>query len=182
MNNGIIKSNRALGSNSGGACITGGQFQFVMKGGTIGGKNPEDANIAISGANGVYSSSSAFIISGGVITGNTAAGSNNYGVYAGGGRWAEFMMTGSAQVTKDNMVFLTPDTTIAIGDNLNALLVANIICDNPSAGTTRLLRASSPTLIEENYDKFLYNGEENHIKGNPANKDQYDNIWYGVYQ
>jgi hypothetical protein len=185
MNNGTINGNRSLGSgidadpdpNSGGGIFNFGTF--TMNNGIIGGENPEDANIAVIGANGIYNRST-IIMSGGVITGNTAGGSNNYGVYVRFNYYTyKFTMTGTAMITPDNMVFLTSTANITIDGNLSVSPAANIIHESPIAGTTYLLQANSSSLIADNYNKFLYNGEAGHINGTPT---QVGNTLYGVYQ
>jgi hypothetical protein len=194
--NGTIRANEALGPGgsanpeSGGAVYLAGDPNnwgtFTMYGGTIGGDNPEDANTAIIGANGVCSIFGKFIMSGGIIKGNRAAGTSNYGVYAHNpynyfysyDHTSPFTMTGSAQVAEDNQVFLSSYATITIGGALSALPAADIMVNSPSDGT-RLLQASSSSLITENFTKFLYAGSPGHIKNTPTGS---GSTWYGVYQ
>jgi hypothetical protein len=170
MNGGTIKKNTAQ---SGGGVVVEGTFN--MNGGTIGG-NPGDANTAASGANGVYNIyGGGFIMSGGIITGNTASGTNNYGVSG------PFTMMGSAQVTQDNPVLLSG--VVTIGGDLENSPAANIIYNSIPASGNKLLRASSSALITENYDKFLYNGGSIHINDTPISETAYgQTTWYGVCQ
>jgi hypothetical protein len=174
MNGGTIKENTAL-SHGGG--VSNGET-FNMKGGTIGGENPGDANTAPIG-NGV-STYRDFAMSGGIITGNT--GINNYGVYVTGSYSdGAFVMSGSAQVTQDNVVFLDPGGypryAIVIDGVLSVSPAANIIHASPTTGA-KLLLADSSALITENIDKFLYDGGSVHIDSAPY----YDGGWYGVYK
>jgi hypothetical protein len=189
ISDGIIQENTASGSLSGGGVlVTGGSFNMVD--GKIQFNHTQDV---ISGG-GVLICTGSFNMSGGTITENTTGNPNNYGVYISGTLYysdplPSFIMSGSAEITQDNMVFLANFRdgfgfymSIAIGGDLSVSPAANIIHESPSAGTTYLLQASSPALIEDNYDKFLYNGDWNRIKGNPATKEAYRNIWYGLYQ
>jgi hypothetical protein len=200
MYGGTIKRNTAAsGGNAtlrAGGVYNGSSGIFNMYGGTIGG-GPGDANIAtgIDGnciANGVVVDFSRFIMSGGIITGNTdALAVNDYGVWVHALQWVgesadveNFTMSGSAQITADNKVFLysgSPDSnkSISIGGNLSAPYAANITMKNSPTGTTRLLRASSEDLIMANYDKFLYDGAPEHINSTPV---QDGGLWYGTYK
>ncbi|MFP3090233.1 autotransporter adhesin family protein [Treponema sp. TIM-1] len=180
MNGGTIKGNTAEGSGSaGGVSIDSGAF--YMNGGAIGGKEDGDANRA-SGANGVFDRSF-FSMSGGTIEGNTADDTNNYGVYIKGG--SPFTMSELARVAQDNVVFLEPGATITIDNTLRKPSpVATIIAGgSPSSGTTRLLRASSRTLIEENCNKFHYGAALGYIDNTAVQGTGTDmNTWYGVYK
>jgi hypothetical protein len=170
MNGGTIRRNK--GSNGGGGVAVRDGGTFTMNDGTIGG-GPGDGNtnIGYNGSNGVYGYGGVkFIMSGGIITGNTANG-----VYIVG----EFHMSGSALITKDNMV---GHGSIIIDGNLDNSPAANItvyrVEDNP-----RLLKADSSELITQNYNKFLYEGVSGHINSTPYYyEDFYGGFWYGVYQ
>jgi hypothetical protein len=185
MNAGTIKRNRGPKETFG--TIAGGVFNengtFTMNDGTIGG-GPGDANIAgptYDCANGVGGYNSTFIMTGGIITGNIDEdASKNYGVYWTNGEGVQ--MAGSAQITEDNMVYLSTNVIITIDGNLDYSPAANIttfMYEDNFVGT-KLLKASSSELFMENYKKFLFNGESGHINSNP----EYDGeFWYyGVYQ
>jgi hypothetical protein len=199
MYGGTIKKNKVEGTNGSSYAGAVASKNLTMYGGTIGG-GPGDANIATGSnsgarANGVLSSDH-FIMSGGIITGNTdSLAANNYGVYvkkslAGDSYDDErFTIQGSAQITEDNPVFLVSEViypsqntnmSITIGGNLSASLVANIIMGSidPVDGT-RLLWADSEALIAGNYDKFKYNGSFGHIDSTPVSE---GGKYYGVYK
>jgi hypothetical protein len=164
-----------------------------MTGGTIGGNAPDDANTAAAGganANGVCVVIGTFTMSGGIITGNTALGTNDYGVSVVRNMSDGFFtMTGDALVTQENAVFLKPHgskpyiTTLIIGGALVNSPAANIIYGDPitlPASGTELLQASTSALITENYNKFLYNGVPDLIDDNPEYYSA--TIWYGVFK
>jgi hypothetical protein len=191
MNAGTIKGNSASGTEmSGGGVYT--LTKFIMKGGTIGDENPhdsvDDANTAAFGANGAFVDSGHFTMSGGKITGNTKAGTNNYGVYINSSlannNIGTFIISGPAQVAADNRVFLKKGKnlrpTITIDEPLSAQPAANIIIDNPSAGDN-ILRASSSELIGNNLSRFTYDRQDNHITSSVGGPDS-DGYYYGVYQ
>jgi hypothetical protein len=181
MLDGKIQFNNTQDAVSGGGVLVMGGT-FTMLDGKIQFNNTQDA---VSGG-GVLLHSGSFNMSGGLITGNTA-GSNNYGVCIYGRLYSydsqpSFMMTGPAEITSDNTVFLASNNaTITIGGGLSASPAANIIYyNNPSAGTTPLLQASSSDLIADNYNRFLYNDESNHIKEIPTLYGY--SIWFGFYK
>jgi hypothetical protein len=207
MKGGTIKKNRALGTwifyqqESGGGVLVDGVF--TMSGGIIGGGYPAtDANTAGSvgsgaSANGLCVRLGMVTMSGGIITGNTAVGTNNYGVSVVRNiSSGTFTMTGAALVTQDNFVFLLPNPynsnkpriAITIGGALDNSPAANIIYENPNTPPNSgipLLDAGSAELISENYDKFLYNGVPDLIDITPVLEPTPvygGTIWYGVYQ
>jgi hypothetical protein len=172
---GTIKGNRAeydvpdLDVESGGAVFAVGYHddiygqdnygQFNMYGGTIGGENSGDANTATIGANAVWINGyGRFTMSGGTITGN--AGFDNYGIIHKVGSYGSFTMKGTARIGINDKVLLY--SYIIIGGTLSASPAANIVCESPVSGDSRLLGGSS-NLVTENYRKFLYDGADNHI-------------------
>jgi hypothetical protein len=159
---GSIKGNKALWSSgtdadsgSGGAVYTNGGYTQIYS--TIGGTKPEDANTALVGANGVYIVNGELYFSG-IITGNTAMNTNNYGVYVKSSAFRAFSMLYDAKVTHDNKVFLYPGVTINIesGSITGPSPVANIICDNPINNVTKILRGDSTNAINKTKDLFWY--------------------------
>jgi hypothetical protein len=208
LHNGTIKSNSAgntvpgSGAESGGGVFLMGNYNawgtFNMHGGTIGGDNPaDDANTAIIGGNGVCSIEGEFIMSGGIIQGNVAPGTDSYGVYAHDPNnpddyyyyynyraYIPFTMTGSAQVDSGNKVFLSSYAAVTIGGGLSAEPAADIIRNDISSGT-KLLRAGSSALITENYDKFLYNGLSDLIDSTAISVRSPHGVvlcWFGTYK
>jgi hypothetical protein len=179
MNNGIIQENTAEGNNSGGGVRASGTF--TMNNGTI----QENMAVGNASSGGVYSYGAAFTMNNGIITENRTQDTTNYGVFLLS--WSSSVVVtmtikGPARVTADNPVFLSSSfTIIIIGDNLDndpPLPAATIKHASPS-GTTRLLRAGSFELIEDNIGKFQYAGGGNHIIANPT---EYSGTWYGLYQ
>jgi hypothetical protein len=206
-NGGTIKGNKALYSgpgsdadsgSGGGVCINGGYFTNL---GIIGGENPAtDANTAAIGANGVYVAGGQFRLSKGKITGNTAAGTQDYGVYIKDVSLEAFYIETAwdtddvetlPQVTPDNRVFLSPGATISFFISNSrpqfAALLANITCAaapisyKVNAGqATKFLSSSrsfSTTNIDMCKDRFLYNGASVNITGAVLD----GNIYYGYY-
>jgi hypothetical protein len=162
---GAIRGNNALGVDSGGGVFISSytyNTSFYMYGGTIGGGDG-DANTAVSGGNGVCALYGSFTMSGGTIKGNGIGG---YGVLCGNVDYFGSLLTmlGSARIDEDvfliSYYYFPSYPGIAIGGDLSGapLPLANIIVDPlPSPGTS-LMKASSSELIQENYQKFQFNG------------------------
>jgi hypothetical protein len=177
---GVVKGNEARYSGSidlgsgGGVYMAGGK---LSNNGTIGGTEEEDANTAVSGANGVYvaeggSTGEEKFSHLGTITGNVTD-TNKYGVYIQSTAVGAFQLSSTtAVVTSDNLVFLCPGATISIG-RVSSLPypAANIICEtspvsyNPTpALATKLLSVSgvfSDTRhLTDTRHLFWYDGED----------------------
>jgi hypothetical protein len=177
--NGSIQRNTAQG----GPYSIGGVFvqeRFIMTGGTIGGDSFGDANIGKS-VNGVYAGRQT-TMSGGTIKGNTGS-DNNYGLYIMS-PYVQFIseyffvMSGTARIHENNPVFLNTNAMITVGGNLSHSPAANIICADPPTNGTRLLKANTSQLIQDNAARFTYNGV-GHINDAPEDS---DGIYYGTYQ
>jgi hypothetical protein len=181
LSGGSIKGNEASYPsgffNAGGVLHCG--WEFNMTGGTIGGDLPGDANHAASGANGVCATS-VFRMSGGIVKGNVYQGTDNYGVYIAYTGGHSFIMSEWAQVDRNNPVFLEDNTFLGIGGDLHAVVAANIICGDIHTHTD-LIHAYGRSLIVNNYQKFLYNGEAGHINPVPIETYYAPDEWAGVY-
>jgi hypothetical protein len=186
MNGGILGGEDPAGGNTVSGVSSGGGV-YVDTGGSVdmsGGTIQYNSASAASSGGGVhlryqYSSGPVvFNFYGGLITDNTAPGaSSGGGVYVGG---STFTMWGAARVAEDNPVFLDGyEIVITIGGALSSNPAANIIADNPTAGQTRLVGASSRSLYIENYQKFRYEGATGHIQNEPS---PYYSGWIGTYQ
>jgi hypothetical protein len=200
MNGGSIKGNRSIstGNSYGGDQVNdegqsgGGIYanHFTMNGGTIGGDLLGDANTAVFGANGVYVPPlGKFTMTNGTIKGNIGP-HNSYGVYVPYYTFtpdqgptvtkiSTFEMSGQARVDGNNPVFLESNAMITIVGNLTAVLpVANIIHAAPENGITRLLKAATAALIQNNAASFYYNGAPGHIDNTPEDS---EGFFYGRY-
>jgi hypothetical protein len=167
MNGGIIEKNTAqpngqvVSGIGGGVLNTGGTF--IMMDGVIQENGVTGSNNYGNAAGGVFNGGS-FTLSGGNITGNTGGSDStvNTGVFNSG----TFTMTGPAKVAGNNLVELSTDKYITIGDDLKASSpVANIkyhdviLPDN----TTQTLLSANAFLVTENYTKFYYDGKPDRI-------------------
>jgi hypothetical protein len=189
--NGVIKANAASysgsepDSESGGGVYISTDYEqgqgFFMSGGTIGGVESGDANTAIKGANGVFFVWGKFTLSGGIIRGNVAPGTDNYGVYIKEDSGKGFTMSGPAQVYEDNKVFLDPRARIVIGGDLTAQPVAANIKRETIQPGDGLVLAVNQNLITNNRNKFLYDGESGHIKLEDVLYNDDGDLLAGVY-
>jgi hypothetical protein len=200
MYGGSIKGNRSIstGNPSGGDQFSdegqsgGGIYasHFTMNGGTIGGDLLGDANTAVFGANGVYVPRlGKFTMTNGTIKGNVGP-HNNYGVYVPYYTFtpnqgpvvtkiSTFEMSEQARVDGNNPVFLESNAMITIVGNLTVSPAANIIHPAPENGITRLLKAATAALIQNNAASFYYNGTSGHINDSP---EESEGAFYGKYQ
>jgi hypothetical protein len=172
MYSGTIQSNTTAAANSGGGVLIMPnvgypavyQVDFNMYGGII----QWNHAAADESGGGVLVEDGSFNMYGGTIQSNTTAAANSGGGVLSKGH---FTMAGTAKIDKDNAVRLFY-RTIIIGGNLSANPAADIF---PS-GDTRLLEASSRDLIEDNYYKFLYDGDPDCF--DPVPLESYG-TWYG---
>jgi hypothetical protein len=186
---GVIKGNRAEGVHSAGAIyINRGSLKMLNRSSyyesIIGGTLPGDANIADNGVNGVYIGEHGFFsMKESVIQGNTG-GNNNYGVYVDNSEVEAFVMVVPySSLTKiAGKVFLTDDAAITLQGNNNPNnigIMADIICKNlPEEGTTKLLSAYSTTILNNHYNKFLYDGKPISV---PIINGPTVDVYYGIY-
>ena len=132
MNGGVISGNKITytGGGGGGVCLRNGSF--TMTAGVISG------NTSFVRGGGIDISYGTFIMTGGVISGNTAATFGNGVHHTGPGG---FQMSGAAQVTADNDVYLPNGKIIEITGNLTVPLpdyAAIITPASYAAGTAAL--------------------------------------------
>jgi hypothetical protein len=120
-------------------------------------------NVTTGSGGGVFLGDSIFNMTGGDITGNSVAGYGG-GVYVYGS--ATLNMSGGAQVDTGNKVYLVPGQVITLSGVLSANPAANIET-TAGAGTPVLGddpgTAGSDITEDDNYKKFLVNGESDRI-------------------
>jgi hypothetical protein len=171
MAGGSIQSNHTEGANSGGGVLVVVRnatysSTFTMVAGSIQSNHAEgaDSGGGVYTGGGSYDGEPNFSIHGGTIKDNENTLGENCDVYVPAGipedlgppKRAEvkktFMMTGAAEIER---VFLSPYAVITIGGGLSASPEVRIIMGAaPASGTTLL--SGSPSLIQGNYDKFVY--------------------------
>jgi hypothetical protein len=200
-----IKANSASwngsGGESAGAIYIAGwndnaqrEGRLSMIGGTIGGPNPQDANTAVKGVNGVYVAGT-FDMGGGEIKGNTKSGSNNYGVYVDRADPEAFTMHEDARVDAGNLVFLADGAFIDVSylNSGGSGTIANITCANPRSytahneGATKLLYAhgsgsAGGDLIDSVKHRFLFNGNNINMQTTGTYVDAWTTYYYGYYE
>jgi hypothetical protein len=190
---GTIRANHASyngndAKTGGGVYMAGGTFNNTIArtvdeggdlGGTIGGTLQTDANTAEKGANGVYVNGGSFDMgSKGKIAGNTASGTDNYGVYVKSTNPGSFKMRSDARVALDNDVFLYPGATITLSGGISNTDVANIICIPLESGTTRLLSSFPSDIVQMYSNRFKCNGSSFKIKSPTTLEGGY---YYGLF-
>ncbi|MDR2491654.1 MAG: hypothetical protein LBD20_09670, partial [Spirochaetaceae bacterium] len=151
ISNGSITHNKT-NTNGGGIYAHNFNGNFTMTAGTIA------ANTASNGG-GIYlftdNASTTFTMSGGIIGGSTAADANVATGGLGGGVYHNgnsFVISGTAQVTTNNAVYLPTGKTIAVGIITTTYTLAKIKPQNAAFGTQVLSGDSG--YINANYNKF----------------------------